>query len=203
MEWNLPNGLSLFRIVSVGPLLYLALTQQPRPFVALLISAFLSDALDGYLARRKGQESHLGTQLDSWGDFAIYVSLPFCVWWLWPEVIREEFPFVAIAISSYAFPVLFGFLKYRRLTSYHTWGAKISGIGIALGTLMLILETNLPFRFASLVLALSAIEEIAITLTLSRWTANVPSLWHALQLAHPNAKRPVPGLEVLRKKAIH
>jgi len=38
-----------------------------------------------------------------------------------------------------------------------------------------------PFHLAVVALLYEAIEEIAITLVLPRWQADVPSLWHALR----------------------
>jgi len=191
---NLPNSVSLFRIISVPFLLYLAWIHQPRPFLILLMGSFITDVLDGFLARKWNQESELGAKLDSWADFAIYMSLPLCVWWLWPDLIRGETLFVTIAITSYIFPILFGFLKYRRFTSYHCWGAKVSGILIAISVFLLLAARIIyPFRIAAFVLGLSAIEEIAITLTLTKWQANVPSLWHAIQISrHQNGESLIP-----------
>ncbi len=188
---NLPNSVSLFRIISVPFLLYLAWIHQPRPFLMLLMGSFITDALDGYLARKWNQESELGAKLDSWGDFAIYMSLPLCAWWLWPDLFRQETPFVVTVIASYAIPVLLGFFKYRRLTSYHTWGAKVSGILITISVFLLLAARIIcPFRIAAFVLALSAIEEIAITLTLTKWQTNVPSLWHAIQFTRQQNRNP-------------
>jgi CDP-diacylglycerol--glycerol-3-phosphate 3-phosphatidyltransferase len=78
---NLPNTLTLLRIFFV-PLLVAALVQQSleirwngevwltNPFLALaiFITAALTDLLDGYLARRWGQITTVGTLLDPIAD---------------------------------------------------------------------------------------------------------------------------------------
>jgi CDP-diacylglycerol--glycerol-3-phosphate 3-phosphatidyltransferase len=78
---NLPNTLTLLRIFFV-PLLVAALVQQnleirwngevwlTNPFLALaiFITAALTDLLDGYLARRWGQITTVGTLLDPIAD---------------------------------------------------------------------------------------------------------------------------------------
>jgi CDP-diacylglycerol--glycerol-3-phosphate 3-phosphatidyltransferase len=164
-------------------LLVLAWTGQPTPFLATLIVALASDAFDGHLARRLGQASALGTRLDSWGDLAIYALLPVCAGWLWPDLLRREAPFVAAVVAAYALPIAIGFARYRRLTSYHTWGAKLSAVLV--GTSALVLFAGgpaLPFRIATCVLVLAEVEEIAITATLPAWRANVATLWHARRL---------------------
>jgi CDP-diacylglycerol--glycerol-3-phosphate 3-phosphatidyltransferase len=191
--FTLPNCLSIFRMVCAPFLLALAWFGQPHLFLALLVLALLSDAVDGTIARKYKQVTYLGAKLDSWGDFSIYMTVPLCAWWLWPDLIRREAPFVATVVASFAVPISLGFLKYRRLTSYHTWAAKFSAVVLSFGTLlMLLFNVTWPFEIATAILALSALEEIAITMTLRDWQSNVPSIWHARKYASETreVKRP-------------
>jgi len=180
---TLPNLLSTLRLALAPVLLVLAWTGRPTAFLAVLVVALASDACDGFLARRLRQATALGTRLDSWGDLAIYTLVPLCAWWLWPDLLRREAPVVAAAVAAYALPIAIGALRYGRLTSYHTWGAKLSAV--LLGTSALLLFAGgpaLPFRIATCVLVLAELEEIAITATLPVWRANVPTWWHARRL---------------------
>lgn len=190
---TIPNVLSGFRLASVPVLLALAWGDYEKMFLVLLVCALLTDIADGYLARRLHQESELGARLDSWGDFALYISTPLSAWWLWPELIVREAPYVAVVLASFVLPILIGFVKYQRLTSYHTWGAKLSAILMGCTTLLLFAGgPACPFHFSAAVLVLTQIEEIAITLVLSKWRSNVPSLVHALRIArkeHPGKRR--------------
>jgi CDP-diacylglycerol--glycerol-3-phosphate 3-phosphatidyltransferase len=189
--FNLPNTLSLSRIVAAPLLLYLAWINRPRLFLFLLVGSLMTDVLDGFFARKRKQETGLGAKLDSWGDFATYMTLLICAWWLWPNLIRQEAPFVITVIASYTIPILFGFLKYRWLTSYHTWGAKFASALIIIGALLLVIFGMVwPFRTAAIVLALSAVEEMAITITLAKWQSNVPSVWHAIQFTRQQNTNP-------------
>lgn len=65
---NIPNSLSLLRIFLVTPFLIAVIYQQYPLALVLFVAAGLSDALDGYLARRLAQKSVLGTFLDPLGD---------------------------------------------------------------------------------------------------------------------------------------
>ncbi len=70
---NWPNRISLLRVLGVAPFVVLLLTQQQWPAarrVAIVLFAIiaLSDALDGYLARRLGQITRLGKILDPLAD---------------------------------------------------------------------------------------------------------------------------------------
>lgn len=78
---------------------------------------------------------------------------------------------------------MFGFLKYHRLTSHHTWSSKALAILVVAVVLTFFLGgPGWPFRALDPLAALSLLEEIAITALLSQRHANVPSLWHARQI---------------------
>lgn len=65
---NLPNALSLFRVVLVAPFL-IAIIYRHFPLALVLFAiAGATDFLDGYLARQLRQKTVLGTFLDPLGD---------------------------------------------------------------------------------------------------------------------------------------
>lgn len=181
-RFTIPNVLSCFRLASVPVLLVLARYGCANLFFALFVCALLTDMADGYLARRLRQETEFGARLDSCGDFALYLSTPLCAWWLWPEIVLQEAPYVAAVLAGFILPILIGFARYRRLTSYHTWGAKLSAVVMGIGTVLLFAGFSpWPFRFSTLVLIVTQVEEVAITFVSAEWRANVPTLWHALR----------------------
>ena len=163
-------------------LLSLAWQQQARAFLICLCVSLASDLLDGFLARRLHQRSDLGAKLDSWGDLATYTALGVGAWWLWPDVIRAEAVFVVVLVVSYTLPSLLALAKFRRLTSYHTRGAKLSAVLMGPAVLLLFVwQASWLFRVATVVLAIAEIEEIAITFVLREWRTDVPSLLDALR----------------------
>lgn len=177
---TIPNLLSGFRLIAAPFLLYLAWTGRPNLFLALLALSLLSDSVDGFVARRLHETSELGTRLDSWGDLATYFTVPLCAWWLWPQILKREVFFVLLVIGAYVLPVVAGFMKFRRLPSYHTWAAKIMAVLMSVSVFILfIADVAWPFRGAAIGQALVACEEIGITIVLSDLRSNVRSLWHA------------------------
>lgn len=190
---NIPNTISTCRIATVPVLLFLAWYGYSRSYVGLLIIALLSDTLDGYLARKLNQKTQLGARLDSWGDLAIFISTPICAWWLWPGLVQQEAFFVALAIISFLTPAIYGFIKYKRLPCYHTHGAKLTAVLLGISApLLFIGGPNLPFRISTVVLSLTALEEICITTILPAWHSDVPSLFHAIRIKqniHSTANR--------------
>lgn len=188
-QLHIPNLLSAFRLTASPVLLYFAWSGKPTHFLVLLALSFLSDCLDGYLARRLNSSSELGARLDSWGDFAIYMTAPLSAWWLWPEIISREAYYVLIAIVSYVLPLIIGFIKFGRLPSYHTWSAKGAAILMSLAIFLLFLfDIVWLFHFAVIFHALGACEEIAMTFILTEWRCNIPSLWHVLAMVKEEKK---------------
>src|SRR6266404_4627146 len=125
-SFNLPNALSVGRLMLVPVLFFLAWNGRPWVFLACLVASMGSDFLDGLLARALNQSSELGTKLDTLADLATTLSLPACAWLLWPELIRREASFLVAPLATYFAAMVIGLVKYRRLTSYHTWAGKVA-----------------------------------------------------------------------------
>ena len=180
---TLPNCLSGLRISLVPVLLVLAWANWPQTFLAVLGLSLLTDILDGYLARKLRQTSEFGAKLDSWADLVTYPCLPLCLWWLRPDVIREEKIFLAAGICFYIAAVVFGLAKFRRLTAYHTWSGKVAVVLLGVAALIIFAGgPGWPLRIVMPIIALNCLEETAITAMLLTWRADVPTLWHAIRL---------------------
>lgn len=101
LKLNLPNALSLFRIFLVPFLVVVLLTKfDGREIVALAIFlvATATDFLDGWLARRRGQITKLGTLLDPVADkllisaaFISLVEIGLVPAWMVVVVVAREF----------------------------------------------------------------------------------------------------------------
>jgi len=180
---NVPNAISGLRILMVPPLVLLALGGRGQAFTILLAVSLLTDFLDGYLARRLNQRTSLGAQLDSWGDFLTALVYPGAAVWLQPAMLKRNAVWVIVAALAYICPIMLGFLKYGRLTSYHTRLMSLTAYAMGAGALAFFAGwSDLPLRAACLVLLVAAVEEIAITATLPAWQANVRDLKQALAL---------------------
>jgi CDP-diacylglycerol--glycerol-3-phosphate 3-phosphatidyltransferase len=175
--------LSAFRLGCVPALLALAWHGATAAFLILFALGLASDALDGALARRLGQESDFGARLDQWADFALWVSLPVAAWWLWPEIVHREAPYVILAVVCLLLPTAIAYAKYRAVPGYHTWSAKLDSVLMGIGVpLLLIFEVSWPFRLAALFLLVCALDELLITALLPACRHDVHSAFHAVQL---------------------
>lgn len=185
-----PNLLSCFRFIAAPVLGLLAWHGMWEAYLAVLILSFLSDALDGFIARLLKQESALGARLDTAGDVVMYATIPVTAWWLWPDIMRQEAPFIMAVIASSALSAIIGMLKFRVFPTYHTWGVKLAAAVAAITAfVMFVGGPTWPFRLATLICLLASIEQIAITIVLHESRSNVRSLWHVLTDESKNSQR--------------
>ncbi len=145
--WHqLPNVLTVLRIVAVGPLVWLLAEQEYGFALALAFAAAATDGLDGYLARRYDWGSRLGGLLDPLADKLLQVScyLMFCIQghlplWLLVLVLGRDLVIVTGA-------TLFHFL-IRRVESEPTQISKFNTllqIGLILWVLLDLSLVQLP-----------------------------------------------------------
>ena len=151
MNITIPNLLSIFRIAAAPFLILVGWLGLPTLFFVLFGMMLLSDGLDGYIARKLHQTSKLGAKLDSLGDIATYLSVPFAVWWLWPEIIHREAAFIITAIIVFIAPAFFSLAKFGELASYHTWITKIAAVVMSAGLVILLFtKSNLVFHLQTI-----------------------------------------------------
>ena len=71
---NLPNKITILRLILIPVFLYCLKVGQAKVAFLIFLVAILSDALDGYLARTRGQKTKLGSILDPTADKALILS---------------------------------------------------------------------------------------------------------------------------------
>ena len=72
---NLPNLITLGRLLSVPVVVYLLMQTAYMAAFLLFVAAGISDALDGYLAKRYNQTTRIGALLDPLADKTLLVSI--------------------------------------------------------------------------------------------------------------------------------
>ena len=184
---NLPNLVSVIRILMAPVLFYFAFTQQPNWFIGVLLFAEFTDVLDGFLARTLNQITKMGSHLDSWGDFVIYTTMAICAWILWPDILQREILYFIIIVLCFTLPALIGFIKFHRFTSYHTWSVKLAVVITVVSYILLFAGLlDWPFRIAAVFCLYAALEEIAITLLIHHEHVDVKTVWQALRYRREN-----------------
>ncbi|MEO8464271.1 MAG: CDP-alcohol phosphatidyltransferase family protein [Gammaproteobacteria bacterium] len=75
MSWRfLPNAICILRILLVAPLVAMIIDERYATALVLIVVAGLSDALDGFLAKRFDWRTRLGSLLDPAADKLLLVS---------------------------------------------------------------------------------------------------------------------------------
>jgi cardiolipin synthase len=83
VNWSqLPNLISVGRILLVGPVAWSLVTERYTTTLLLFTVAGVSDALDGFLAKRYGWTSRLGSLLDPLADKLLLVTVFVLMTWV-------------------------------------------------------------------------------------------------------------------------
>jgi cardiolipin synthase (CMP-forming) len=72
---NIPNFITLARVLSVPVIFWLLINDHSRIAFFVFVSAGVSDAVDGYLAKRFNWTTELGAYLDPLADKLLIVSI--------------------------------------------------------------------------------------------------------------------------------
>jgi cardiolipin synthase len=92
---NLPNAITLGRVMSVPVLFYLLVSGRSVAAFLVFVLAGLSDAVDGWLAKRFDWRSELGAYLDPLADKLLIVSIFIALG------VRDELPlWLVVAVVS-------------------------------------------------------------------------------------------------------
>lgn len=175
-----PNLISATRLALMPAVLGAAVARERELFVGLIAFSLLTDAVDGYLARRLGAESEFGRKLDSAADYVTLFTGTTGIALLWPEVVRRELPWILTGVAAFLAVIVLGLIRLGRAPCYHTWASKVGAVLCPLTLIPLLNEGPAwPFRAVILWLVVTGIEEVAILLLLPGHVGEMPTLWHA------------------------
>jgi len=114
---HIPNIICLIRIALIAPLILAMLEGRQALILVLFGIAAVSDALDGYLAKRFGWTSDLGRFLDPLADKLLLVSvfvaaawLDIAPWWVAAVAIARD---ITIGVGALIYRLWFGPLHGR------------------------------------------------------------------------------------------
>jgi CDP-diacylglycerol--glycerol-3-phosphate 3-phosphatidyltransferase len=145
---NLPNSLTIFRIFLVPVLVVVLLTKfegKEILGVVIFLVAATTDALDGFVARRRGQVTALGTLLDPVAD-KLLVSAALIS--LVEEGLAPAWMVVIIVGRELAVSGLRSLASQRGIEiAASVWG-KFKMVSQVLAIVLLILDRKLPLPFS-------------------------------------------------------
>jgi len=182
--WYVINGITLYRVIAAPILLVLLFTKQYDIFKWLLGVSFFTDLIDGYLARKFKVTSILGTKLDSIGDdLTVLVGL-IALFVLKLDFIKQHIIILIILLVLFLVQTTFAFIKYRKMTNFHTLLAKTAALlqGVFLIFAFFTEQPSLILFYAAIIVTLlELIEEIILVGMLPQWKANVKGIYWTLK----------------------
>lgn len=118
------NVVTLTRGLLVIPILALLLLGLPRAALGLYILAALTDAVDGWLARRTGQSSAFGAQLDASVDNVFSAGILVFLLLAYPGIAERHGAALAVLFGGPLLYLAVSWAMRRRLMMFHFWSAK-------------------------------------------------------------------------------
>lgn len=176
---NLPNLITLARILSVPLVIWAIASNQMLIAFLLFLAAGVSDAVDGFLAKRFGWQSELGAYLDPLADkvliVSIYVSLGIVEAvprWLVILVVSRDIMIVGAVILSWLVdkPVPVRPLLVSKLNTV----AQILFAGLVLASLGLGFAADWPIK--ALMAAVAGLTLVSVAAYVREWVRHMSAV---------------------------
>jgi phosphatidylglycerophosphate synthase len=182
-NYNIADWFSFYRIFAAPFLLLLIWFDVQLIFTWFLLISYLTDAIDGFLARRLKITSARGSQLDSFGDQITLIIGLIALFHFENEFIITNLTIILIAFIPYIIQMLIAFYKYGKATAFHTYLAKTSAViqsVFILWSLFFNPEYSLFYIMISIGV-LETIEEVSLIFMYDNWISDVKSIFLALK----------------------
>lgn len=189
---TIPNIISFYRLLADPVILYFIIADKEKLFAIFLIINLLSDALDGYLARKLKQETELGAKLDGFADNITYVLAFVGIFVFKMDDIRPHLVSFIIMITMMVATVIVSLVRFRKFPSYHLYTTKAGGY-IEGGFFILLFTIGFitPYYYLVVVWAvMAAIECIIINLIIPEMRSDIKGLYWVLKERKKQKKIP-------------
>lgn len=179
---TIPNILSLFRLFSfpfIGILIYEGLESW---FVFFICAHFVTDILDGWIARRFNQMTEIGATLDSMADTGTYILAIAGVVAFKPTDFEPYYLSLFTYLGGVLLVDVLPYFKFGKFNSYHTYSAKIGAYLKGIFFVLLFTIGFMPWFYYGVIILgfLTLLEGIAITILLKEPKADVKGLFWIL-----------------------
>src|SRR4030042_2402796 len=181
--WNVPNALSLYRLLAFPVILGTIITKSEGLFIFLIISSLLTDFLDGLIARLFHMQTEIGARLDSVADVGTFIAAFLGIIIFKWEIIQEHFWILVVFFSLNIFADVFSFIKFRGLAGLHIYSFKITGyIQGSFFIVFFLWKFFKGYYYVAMICGiLACIEEIIILVYLKERKSNVKGLYWILK----------------------
>ena len=182
-NFNIADWFSFYRIFAAPFLLLLIWFDVQLLFTWFLLISYLTDAIDGYLARKLKITSARGSQLDSIGDQITLVIGLIGLLYFETNFIQKNLVLILVVFTPYLLQMIIAYIKYGKATAFHTYFAKLSAIlqsVFILWALFFSPEYSL-FYIMIIIGLLETFEEIILIFMYTNWASDVKGIYWALR----------------------
>lgn len=182
-KYNIADWFSFYRIAAAPFLLVLIWLGERELFSWFLLVSYLTDAIDGFIARTLKITSARGSQIDSIGDQVTLTIGLIGLIFFEPDFIIKNLILILIAFIPYLVQMGIALKKYGRPTAFHTYLAKLSAVvqGIFILWLLFFEPVYWLFYFMIVLGVLETAEEIALIFMHNNWVAGVKGIYWTLR----------------------
>jgi CDP-diacylglycerol--glycerol-3-phosphate 3-phosphatidyltransferase len=190
---TIPNLITIYRLLVFPLILYFAITGKESLFAIFLVINLVTDAIDGFIARRFKMETEIGAKLDSFADNLTYLLVFIGIYVFKLEEFLPYKVSLLLYIGMLLLTVIFSRIKFGKFPSLHMYITKIGGY--LQGAFFICLFTVgfiTPFYYFVICWGiLGAFESIAIQLTIPEMRSNVKGLYWVLKERKAERKQPL------------
>lgn len=124
---NIPNLISLYRLLVFPVIFFMLLSNRENWFVVLLCISLVSDVLDGNIARMFNLQTNFGAALDNLADICTYaMALLGLFVFKWTDIEPHAFVlyfFLFVFVLSY----IIAFYRFGKIPGLHLYSAVSAG----------------------------------------------------------------------------
>ena len=181
--WNIPNALSLYRILVFPLILYWIFTGKETLVSVFIAISLITDLLDGMIARVFNMKTEIGARLDSWADTGTFICAFLAIYLFKWEEVRPYWPMLLIFFGVWLLSYAVVFIKFRGLIGLHTYLFKITGYLQGAFIMILFVSGFYSWLFYLSLGAgtLACVEEIIIIWLIKKPMTNVKGLYWILK----------------------
>ena len=176
----LPYALILLRLFcGIGVLCF-----NYHDAAVLIAVGFISDFLDGYLARIFKVSTSTLRRIDTVIDRIFWLCILLAAWYRYTLFLTGKMEWIILVLSLEVLNYAISFVRFRREVSTHAILAKCWAITLVLAFIELFLRGDSPllFNVALVTGIISRIDTMLILLILRKWDHDIPSFYHAVLL---------------------
>ena len=178
-EYTIADWFSFYRMVAAPVLIWVLFYSTKEVFTWLLLISYLTDKIDGTLARQMGNMSERGASLDSVGDQITFLVALAGLYVYITDFIHDHMYWILGLFGLYILQMILAYIKYGKPTAFHTYSAKASAVAQAVFILVALFFWPVHWLFWVVIVlgAIETIEEISMIFLIEEWKSDVRGIY--------------------------